>query len=191
MSPSPQRKPHYTQEQRAKKKGLIIVHTGDGKGKTSAALGIAFRAAGHKMRVAIVQFIKGKWKYGELVSARQVKPAIEIYPMGEGFTWDTKDPACDIEMTQKAWMACKEKMLSGKYDVVVFDEINYVVEYDYLNIKEVISALKQKPPMVHVILTGRNAKPELIEIADLVTEMKEIKHPFKNQGILAQRGIEF
>jgi cob(I)alamin adenosyltransferase len=191
MAPSPQKKPRYTPDQRAKKKGLIIVHTGDGKGKTSAALGVAFRAAGNKMRVAIVQFIKGKWKYGELIAAKQVKPAIEIQPMGEGFTWDTQNPKRDIEMTQKAWSVCKEKMLSGKYDVVVFDEINYVIHYDYLNIKEVVSTLKKKPEMVHVILTGRDAKPELIEIADLVTEMKEIKHPFKEQGILAQKGIEF
>src|SRR3989338_719954 len=191
MAPSPQKKPRYTPEQKAKKKGLIIVHTGDGKGKTSAALGVAFRAAGHKMRVAIVQFIKGQWKYGELEAAEQVKPAIEIYPMGEGFTWDTKNPARDIEMTKKAWAACKEKMLSGKYDVVIFDEINYVIDYNYLDIKEVISALKQKPTMVHVILTGRNAKPELIEIADLVTEMKEIKHTFKDQGILAHREMDF
>ena len=191
MTPSPQKKPRYTSEQRAKKKGLIIVHTGDGKGKTSAALGVAFRAAGNKMHVAIIQFIKGRWKYGELEAAQQVKPAIEIHAMGEGFTWDTKNPARDIEMTKKAWKLCKEKMLSGKYEVVIFDEINYVIDYHYLNVKEVISALKQKPPLVHVILTGRNAKSELIEMADLVTEMKEIKHPFKEQGILAQRGIEF
>lgn len=188
---SPQEKPKYTPEQRAKKKGLVMIHTGDGKGKTTAALGVAFRAAGSGMRVAIIQFIKGKWKYGELESARQLKTPIEIYPMGEGFTWDTKDRARDIEMTAKAWAFCKEKMLSGKYEIVIFDEINYVIDYGYLDMTEVITALKQKPEMVHVILTGRNAKPELIELADLVTEMREIKHPFKDQGVLAQRGIEF
>lgn len=191
MSPSPQDKPKYTPEQKAKKKGLIIVHTGDGKGKTTAALGIAFRAAGNGMRVAVVQFIKGNWKYGELESAKQLKTPIEIYQMGEGFTWDTKNRERDIEMTKKAWTLCKEKMLSGKYEVVIFDEINYVIDYDYLSLSEVLSALKQKPEMVHVVLTGRNAKPELIAVADLVTEMREIKHPFKEQGILAQRGIEF
>jgi len=191
MSSPPQDKPKYSPEQRAKKKGLIIVHTGSGKGKTTAALGVAFRAAGNGMRVSIIQFIKGKWKYGEMESAKQLKTPIEIYPMGEGFTWDTKNRQRDIEMTQKAWAVCKEKMLSGKYDVVVFDEINYVIDYDYLDLKEVLAALKQKPEMVHVILTGRNAKPELIELADLVTEMRELKHPFKDQGILAQRGIEF
>ena len=188
---SPQEKPKYTSEQKAKKKGLVIVHTGDGKGKTTAALGIAFRAAGNNMRVAIIQFIKGKWKYGELESAKQLKVPIEVHQMGEGFTWDTQNRARDVEMARRAWALCKEKMTSGKYDVIVFDEINYVIGYDYLDLKEVIKALKQKPEMVHVILTGRNAKPELIEVADLVTEMKEIKHPFKDQGILAQRGIEF
>ncbi len=191
MSPSPQNKPKYTPEQRSKKKGLIIVHTGDGKGKTTAALGIAFRAAGNGMQVSIIQFIKGKWKYGELESAKQLKTPIEILAMGEGFTWDTKDRARDIEMTKKTWAVCKEKMMSSRYDVVVFDEINYVIDYDYLKLTEVLEALKQKPEMVHVVLTGRNAKPELIELADLVTEMREIKHPFKQQGILAQRGIEF
>ena len=191
MGLSPQDKPKYTPEQRSKKKGLIIVNTGDGKGKTSAALGVAFRAAGNGMRVSIIQFIKGKWKYGELESAKQLKTPIEIYPMGEGFTWDTKNRERDIKMTQKAWALCKEKMMSGKYDVVVFDEINYVIDYDYLKLDEVLEALKKKPEMVHVIFTGRNAKPELIELADLVTEMREVKHPFKQQGILAQRGIEF
>ena len=191
MGSSPQQKPRYTPEQRAKKKGLIIVHTGNGKGKTTAALGIAFRAAGNNMRVVIIQFIKGNWKYGELKAARQLNTPIEIVQMWEGFTWDTKNPARDIEMTQNAWALCKEKMLSGAYDVVIFDEINYVIDYDYLKASEVVDALKQKPKMVHVVLTGRNAKPELIEIADLVTEMKELKHPFKEQGILAQRGIEF
>lgn len=191
MAPSPQEKPQYTFDQKAKKKGLIIVNTGDGKGKTTAALGIAFRAAGNGMKVAVIQFIKGNWKYGELESAKQLKTPIEIYQMGEGFTWDTKNPARDIEMTQKAWALCKEKMMSSKYQVVIFDEINYVIDYNYLNLQEVVAALKQKPEMVHAILTGRNAKPELIAAADLVTEMREVKHPFKEQGILAQRGIEF
>ena len=144
MAQSPQKKPKYSSEQRAKKKGLILIHTGDGKGKTTAALGVAFRAAGNGMRVCVVQFIKGKWKYGELNSARQLKTPIEILPMGEGFTWDTKNRSRDIAMTQKAWNVCKEKMMSGRYDVVVFDEINYVIDYDYLNVKEVLEALKKK-----------------------------------------------
>ncbi len=191
MPQSPQEKPRYTRDQREKKKGLIIVHTGDGKGKTTAALGVAFRAAGNGMNVAIIQFIKGKWSYGELKAAKQVTPPIEICPMGEGFTWDTQNRARDIERAREAWNLCKEKVMSGKYDVVVFDEINYVIDYDYLPADEVVSFLRGKPEMVHVILTGRNAKQELIDAADLVTEMREIKHPFKEQGILAQRGIEF
>lgn len=191
MPQSPQKKPAYTRDQREKKKGLIMIHTGDGKGKTTAALGVAFRAAGNGMKVAIIQFIKGKWKYGELIAAKQMNPPIEIYPMGEGFTWDTNDRARDIEKTKEAWNFCKEKVMSGKYDVVVFDEINYVIDYDYLPAGEVVSFLRQKPEMVHVILTGRNAKRELIDAADLVTEMREVKHPFKEQGILAQRGIEW
>ena len=188
---SPQQKPKYTPDQKAKKKGLVIVHTGDGKGKTTAALGIAFRASGNGMRVAIIQFIKGNWKYGELEAAKQLKTPVEIYQMGEGFTWDTQNRARDTQLTQKAWALCKEKMMSGAYDVVIFDEINYAIDYEYLGIQEVIRALKEKPKMVHVVLTGRNAKPELIDAADLVTEMREVKHPFGEQGVLAQRGIEF
>ncbi len=191
MPQSPQKKPQYAPGQREKKKGLIMIHTGDGKGKTTAALGVAFRAAGNGMKVAIIQFIKGKWKYGELAAAKRMNPPIEIHPMGEGFTWDTQNRVRDIEKTKEAWKLCQEKVMSGKYDVVVFDEINYVIDYDYLSGEEVVSLLRQKPEMVHVILTGRNAKQELIDLADLVTEMREIKHPFKEQGILAQRGIEW
>ncbi len=173
-----------------KKKGLIMVNTGDGKGKTTAALGVAMRCVGNKMNVLMIQFIKGAWKYGELEVAKKLASYLEIKPMGEGFTWDTKDRARDIKMTEKAWDFGKEKMLSEKYDLVIFDEINYVIDYQYLDVKKVVQALKKKPEKVHVILTGRNAHPEIVEIADLVTEMKEIKHPFK-QGILAQKGIEF
>ena len=173
-----------------KKKGLIMINTGDGKGKTTAALGVAMRSAGNKMKVFMVQFIKGDWKYGELAAAEKLTPYLEIRPMGEGFTWNTQDRARDIVMTEKAWELGKEKMLTGDYDLVVFDEINYVMDYQYLDVKKVVDALKKKPPMVHVILTGRNAHPDIVALADLVTEMKEIKHPFK-EGILAQKGIEF
>jgi cob(I)alamin adenosyltransferase len=172
------------------KKGLIIVHTGDGKGKTSAALGMALRCVGNKMKVFMVQFIKGAWKYGELAAAEQMAPWFEIRPMGEGFTWDTKNRERDIGMTEKAWEYGRQKMMSGEYALVIFDEINYVIDYQYLDARKVIAALGVKPPDVHVILTGRNAHPGIVEVADLVTEMKEIKHPFK-QGILAQKGIEF
>lgn len=172
------------------KKGLIMVHTGDGKGKTTAALGIAMRAAGNKMKVFMVQFIKGAWKYGELAAAEKLAPYLEIKPMGEGFTWDTKNKARDIEMTEEAWALCEEKMMSGDYALVIFDEINYVIDYRYLDVEKVAKALRKKPPKVHVILTGRNAHPDIVALSDLVTEMKEIKHPFK-QGIIAQKGIEF
>ena len=173
-----------------KKKSLIMINTGNGKGKTTAALGVAMRCVGNKMKVFIVQFIKGSWKYGELVVAEKLAPYLEIKAMGEGFTWETKNRARDVEMTEKAWEVGSSKMMSGKYDLVVFDEINYVIDYKYLDVKKVVLALKKKPENVHVILTGRNAHSDLVDIADLVTEMKEIKHPFK-EGILAQKGIEF
>lgn len=172
------------------RKGLIMVHTGNGKGKTTAALGTAMRCVGNEMKVFMVQFIKGAWKYGELAVAEKLAPHLEIKPMGEGFTWETKNRKRDMEMTEKAWALGEEKMMSGQYDLVIFDEINYVIDYQYLDVQKVVQALKRKPPLVHVILTGRNAHADVVEIADLVTEMKELKHPF-NKGILAQRGIEF
>jgi cob(I)alamin adenosyltransferase len=172
-----------------KKKGLIIVHTGDGKGKTTAALGLALRACGYGMKVIMLQFFKGKWKYGELRSAPKLE-TFEIQPMGKGFTWESKDIEVDKAMVREAWRAAKEKILSGNYDVVILDEINYALSYDFLPVTDIVDFLKNKPPMLHVILTGRDAKPEIIEIADLVTEMRQIKHPFE-QGISAQKGIEF
>ena len=187
---SPQKKPNRPSEVLKKKKGLILVYTGDGKGKTTAALGVAFRALGWGAKVSIIQFIKGNWKYGELESAKKFKD-LEILQMGEGFTWDTQNPARDKELVEKAWRVCEKKLLSGKYSVLIFDEINYVMDYNYLDVKQVIKVLQNKPKDVHVILTGRNAKPELIGVADLVTEMKEVKHPFKDQHIAAQKLIDF
>jgi cob(I)alamin adenosyltransferase len=172
------------------KSGLVILHTGNGKGKTSAALGLAFRALGYGWKILMVQFIKGKWKYGELEAAKKFSGLLEIKPMGEGFTWDTKNPERDRQKTYEAWEYCKQAALSGKYRMVIFDEINYVMSYDYLPVKDVIEFLKNKPPELHVVLTGRDAPQELIDLADLVTEMREIKHPFA-QGIKAQKGIEF
>ncbi len=171
------------------KKGLIIVHTGDGKGKTTAALGIALRACGYGMKVIMLQFFKGKWKYGELRSAPKLE-TFEIQPMGKGFTWESKDIEVDKAMVREAWQAAKEKILSGNYDVVILDEINYALSYGFLPVADIVEFLQKKPPMLHVILTGRDAKPEIVEIADLVTEMRQIKHPFE-QGISAQKGIEF
>jgi len=171
------------------KKGLIIVHTGNGKGKTTAALGLALRACGCGMKVIMLQFFKGKWKYGELRSAARVGN-FEIYPMGKGFTWESKDVEVDKAMVRDAWKAAQERILSGGYDVVILDEINYALGYGFLAVEDVVEFLRTKPPKLHVVLTGRNAKPEIIDIADLVTEMRQIKHPFE-QGICAQRGIEF
>ena len=171
------------------KKGLIIVHTGDGKGKTTAALGIALRACGYGMKVIMLQFFKGKWKYGELRSAPKLG-TFEIQPMGQGFTWESKDVEVDKAMVRTAWQAAKEKILSGNYDVVILDEINYALSYGFLPVEDIVDFLTKKPPMLHVILTGRDAKQEIIEIADLVTEMRQIKHPFEH-GISAQKGIEF
>lgn len=173
------------------KKGLIIVHTGNGKGKTTAALGTAFRAMGYGWKIIVIQFIKGNRWYGELAMADRLKDLIEIIPMGEGFTWETKDRKRDTEVAHKAWELCMERILSGRYQLVILDEINNAIDYGYLDVREVVDFLKEKkPPDLHIFLTGRNAKPEVLEIADLVTEMKEIKHPFA-KGIPAQKGIEF
>ncbi|MEE9165541.1 MAG: cob(I)yrinic acid a,c-diamide adenosyltransferase [Nitrospinota bacterium] len=171
-------------------KGLIIVNTGDGKGKTTAALGTVFRALGYDYKVCMVQFIKGSWHYGELDAAKKFSENFEFLPMGEGFTWETKDKKRDTLVAQRTWELCKEKILSEKYKIVILDEINIAFRYNYLNVKEVVNFLKNKPEDLHIILTGRNAPPEIIEIADLVTEMKEIKHPFKS-GVKAQKGIEY
>ena len=172
------------------KSGLIIIHTGSGKGKTTAALGLAFRALGYGWKVLMVQFIKGNWKYGELEAAKRFEGLLEIKPMGEGFTWDTKNPERDRQKAREAWEYGKQAALSGKYQMVIFDEINYVISYDYLPVKDVVELLRNKPPALHVVLTGRDAPQELMDLADLVTEMREIKHPFA-QGIKAQKGIEF
>ena len=172
-----------------KKKGLIIVYTGNGKGKTTAALGVALRASGYGMKVIMLQFFKGKWKYGELRGAPKLE-TFEIRPMGHGFTWESKDIEVDKRMVREAWQAARTEILSGKYDLVILDEINYALSYGFLPVEDVVDFLKKKPEMLHVILTGRNAKPEVIEIADMVTEMREIKHPFR-EGIVAQKGIEF
>ena len=187
---SPQTKPRRDPEILKRKKGLILIYTGDGKGKTTAALGAAFRSLGWGMKVAMIQFIKGSWKYGELESAKKF-PNFEIIQCGEGFTWDTQNQARDKKRVDDAWRLCERKIKSDRYDVLIFDEINYVIDYGYLDDQKVIQALKKKPARLHVILTGRSAKRSLAQIADLVTEMKEIKHPFRDQKIPAQKGIDF
>ena len=174
---------------KGKRVGLIIVHTGNGKGKTTAAMGTALRAVGVGFRVKMIQFIKGSWDYGELHAIEKLEN-FEIVPMGEGFTWETKNRDRDAEIAWRTWEACREAIEKNEHDLLIFDEINNAIAYDYLAIEPVIEALRNKPEDMHIILTGRDAKPELIEAADLVTEMREIKHPF-NEGIYAQRGIEY
>ena len=173
-------------------KGLLMVNTGDGKGKTTAALGVLVRAAGREMKCCLIQFMKSKTdRYGEHESLEKL--GVEVYTMGDGFTWDTKDTAQDIKTSEETWALCIEKMRSDEYDLLVFDEIVYVLDYKFLDINKVLDEVRQirdSQPHLHIIMTGRNAPPELIDAADLVTEMKEIKHPF-HAGIFAQQGIEF
>ena len=171
-------------------KGLLIVHTGRGKGKSTAAFGLVMRALGHGMRVGIVQFVKGKWETGERSVLERYSDLVTIRAMGEGFTWDTQDRERDIAAAEKAWEASKEMISSGDYDLVVLDELNIVLRYESLALDEVVDFLANRPEMLHVVVTGRNAKNKLIEAADLVTEMTQIKHPFRS-GVKAQKGIEF
>jgi cob(I)alamin adenosyltransferase len=171
-------------------KGLLIVHTGKGKGKSTAAFGLVFRALGNGMKVAVIQFVKGKWQTGERVALEKFGDRVTINTMGEGFTWETQDRARDIAAAKAAWEKAKALIMDDEHEMVVLDELNIVLRYDYLETAEVVSALAARPPMKHVVVTGRNAKDELIEIADLVTEMEQVKHPFRS-GVKAQKGIEF
>ncbi len=174
------------------KKGLIIVHTGKGKGKSSAAFGMIFRCIAHDMKCAVVQFIKGGMSTGERdLILGKFSDACAFHTMGEGFTWETQDRDRDTEMAQAAWEKAKELIRDESNKMVLLDEINIALRYDYLDIDEVVQFLvEEKPDMTHVVLTGRNAKDDLIEIADLVTEMELVKHPFRS-GVKAQIGVEF
>ncbi|WP_419911267.1 cob(I)yrinic acid a,c-diamide adenosyltransferase [Hoeflea sp.] len=171
-------------------KGLTIVHTGKGKGKSTAAFGMIFRAIGNDMKVGVVQFVKGKWGTGERKVLEAFPDQVTLATMGEGFTWETQDRQRDIEAARQAWEKAKEMILDDEHQMVLCDELNIVLRYDYLPVEEIIETLKKKPEMKHVIITGRNAKDELIEFADLVTEMEMVKHPFRS-GVKAQVGIEF
>lgn len=173
-------------------KGLLIINTGTGKGKTTAALGMVFRHIGHGWPVAVVQFIKSPtWDTGEAKLLAKFPELANLYIMGEGFTWETQDRTRDIAAATAAWERAKELILDDHHQLVLLDEINIVLKYDYLPLAEVVAFLRDhKPPGKHVVITGRHAAPELIEIADLVTEMTLVKHPFR-QGIKAQKGIEF
>jgi cob(I)alamin adenosyltransferase len=175
---------------KTEERGLLIVHTGTGKGKSTAAFGMVLRCLGHGMRVGIVQFVKGVWETGERKVLEAYPELVTCKAMGEGFTWDTQDRARDIAAARAAWEAAKAMIADPAYQLVLLDELNIVLRYDYLPLDEVIATLKAKPRDLHVIVTGRNAKPELIEIADLVTEMTMVKHPFR-AGVKAQKGIEF
>lgn len=173
------------------RQGLVIVHTGNGKGKTTAALGLALRAVGQGLRVSMVQFIKGSWKYGEL-RAPEFLPGFEILPMGRGFVDPGgKEPHPeDVALARETFAAAREKVISGAYDLVILDEANYAVAYGLLDVQSVLGLIREKPSQVHLVLTGRDARPEVIEAADLVTEMREVKHAFR-KGVKAQKGIEF
>ena len=176
-------------------KGLLIVHTGKGKGKSTAAFGLVVRAIGNGMKVGVVQYVKGKWQTGERGVLEKFPEQVEIRTMGEGFTWETQDRARDIRAARNAWDVSRQMIEASrgddpKYDLVLLDELNIVLRYGYLDLAEVVEFLSNKPPMLHVVVTGRNAKPELIEAADLVTEMTMVKHPFR-AGVKAQKGIEF
>ncbi len=175
---------------KTEERGLVIVHTGAGKGKTTAAFGMVLRCIGHGMRVGVVQFVKGKWSTGERDVLAKFPDLVTCRAMGEGFTWDTQDRARDIAAARAAWETAKAMIADPGYGMVLLDELNIVLRYDYLPLAEVLDVLRAKPRDLHIIVTGRNAKPELIELADLVTEMTMVKHPFRS-GVKAQKGIEF
>jgi cob(I)alamin adenosyltransferase len=171
-------------------KGLLIVHTGSGKGKSTAAFGMAMRAIAHGMKIGIIQFIKGGWESGERTIFEKFPENVEIHAAGEGFTWETQNRERDIELVTKAWEKAKEMIQSPEIKMVILDELNIALRYDYLPLDEVVEFLQNRPADTHVIVTGRNAKTALVEAADLVTEMALIKHPFRS-GVKAQPGIEF
>jgi cob(I)alamin adenosyltransferase len=171
-------------------KGLLIVHTGPGKGKSTAAFGLIMRALGHQWPVGIVQFIKGAWETGERRALERFPDLVRWYTMGEGFTWETQDRARDVAAAQAAWAKVRELMADPAIKLLVLDELNIALRYDYLPLDEVVATLSARRPDLHIVVTGRNAKPELVAAADLVTEMTLVKHHFA-AGVKAQQGIEF
>jgi cob(I)alamin adenosyltransferase len=175
---------------KTEERGLLIVHTGAGKGKSTAAFGMVLRCLGHGMRVGIVQFVKGAWGTGERTVLARFPDLVSCRAMGEGFTWDTQDRARDIAAARAAWEVARQMIADQSYRLVLLDELNIVLRYGYLPLDEVMAALKAKPRDLHIVVTGRNAPAELVEAADLVTEMTLVKHPFR-VGVKAQAGIEF
>ena len=169
------------------------MYTGNGKGKTTAALGMALRASGYEYKICMLQFIKGSWHYGEIDSSKKLEPNFELIPVGKGFVGilDDNSPREEHEKyAAEAVKICREKIFSGKYDVVILDEVNYAINLDLIDVQDIIKIIKEKPFELDLVLTGRNVREEIVELADLVTEMKEIKHPFKS-GIKAKKGIDF
>ncbi|WP_320667314.1 cob(I)yrinic acid a,c-diamide adenosyltransferase [Prochlorococcus sp. MIT 1307] len=178
-------------EKRQEEKGLTIIFSGNGKGKTTAALGMALRTLGHGKRAAIIQFIKGGWQPGEAMALKIFGESISWHALGEGFTWETQDRERDKKLVSKAWEMSLHYLQDEIHSLVILDEINIAIKLGYLSLEDVLQGLNNKPPMKHVVLTGRGAKQELIDHADLVTEMKLVRHPFKEKGIKAQAGVEF
>jgi cob(I)alamin adenosyltransferase len=171
-------------------KGLLMINTGNGKGKTTAALGLALRASGHGHRVCFIQFIKGSWKYGEMEALKRFEDLIDFKVMGRGFTWKSEDLEKDKAMARTAWETAREAMTSGRYHLVVLDEFTYVLNYAMVELEEVLAVLKTKPSDLHILITGRDAPAALVSAADLVTDMQVVKHPF-DEGVHAQKGVEF
>lgn len=175
---------------RTRRQGITLLHTGEGKGKSSSGFGVVFRAAGWGMRVCVIQYIKGKWKTGEHRAAARF-PNIEWHALGDGFTWDTKNPAQDIKTSREIWQFSQDKILTQDYDLVMLDEINYCASYGWLNPQEIVDFVQQKKPKwMHLILTGRDAPAPLIQLATTATEMRKLKHAY-DQKILAEQGVEF
>ncbi|MBW3655639.1 MAG: cob(I)yrinic acid a,c-diamide adenosyltransferase [Gemmatimonadetes bacterium] len=190
-APVPKRKQPgpYRVPPREQRHGLVIVNTGDGKGKSTAAFGVLLRAAGRDMKVGMWQFVKNvDGRYGEHVAAERL--GISIVPLGDGFTWLSENIDEDRALAQQGWAVCRDALRGGEYDVLIFDELTYPLRFGWLDTREVLDEIARRPPGTHVVITGRAAPPELVEMADLVTEMKLVKHPYREQGIGAQPGIE-
>jgi len=177
-------------DKKQREKGLLLVFTGDGKGKTTSALGLAFRAIGHGFPVCMIQFVKGSWKYGELETVKHFDNLMEMHVMGRGFTWQSDDLDKDIQAARQAWDFAVQTIKENRHRLIILDELTYLMTYNMLQEKDVLDVLGNRPPGMHIAVTGRDATKGLVDLADLVTEMKNIKHAFEN-GIKAQRGIEF
>ncbi len=178
-------------KERNKEKGLIIINTGQGKGKTTAALGMGIRTIGHSHKVAIIQFIKGGWEPGELLALKMFGDKVKFHAFGEGFTWETQDRQKDINLVKSSWITAQSYLENPNYKLIILDEIIVAIKLGYIDENQIIKGINSRPLLTHVVLTGRGASKKLIDSADLVTEMKLIHHPFREQGVKAQEGIEY